>query len=278
MRNGSFMIVEKYREAKRMARSVWWDKESNTEKGTILLKTLLDGKVFDYPKPVELIARMLEMGSSEDCIVLDFFSGSSTTAHAVMQLNREDGGTRRFIMVQLPEACAEDSIAYKNGYKTICEIGKERIRRAGANFKAESMDEQSDTGFRVLKVDSSNMKNVYYSADKYSQEDLSDYATNIKEDRTDLDLLFQCLLEWGLPLSLPHCSESIGGYTIHNYNNGDLIACFEKDIPEEVIRTIARQQPLRAVFRDNGFTDDASKINVEETFKLLAPATSIKVI
>ncbi len=278
MRNGSFMIVEKYREAKRMARSVWWDKESNTEKGTILLKTLLDGKVFDYPKPVELIARMLEMGSSEDCIVLDFFSGSATTAHAVMQLNHEDGGTRRFIMVQLPEACAEESIAYKSGYKTICEIGKERIRRAGTNLKAESTDEQRDTGFRVLKVDSTNMKNVYYSADKYSQEDLSDFATNIKEDRSDKDLLFQCLLEWGLPLSLPYSSEQVGGCTIHNYNNGDLIACFEKDIPEDVIRTIAGKKPLRAVFRDNGFEDDSSKINVEEIFKLLAPSTTIKVI
>lgn len=282
MRNGSYMIVEKYRESKMMARSVWWDKDTNTEKGTLLVKDIMDGKVFDYPKPMEMLMRLCEMGtSSEDAdIVMDFFSGSGTTAHAVMNLNAKDSGNRKFIMVQLPEICDESSFASQAGYKNICEIGKERIRRAGVKIKGDSplTTQDLDTGFRVFKLDDSNMKDVFYAPAEYDQSLLSMLESNIKEDRTDLDLLFGCLLEWGLPLSLPYSSEKIDGYTVHNYNDGDLIACFDENIPDSVIKAIAKQQPLRAVFRDSSFVGSPSKINVSEIFKLMAPDTTVKVI
>ena len=238
------------------------------------LKSLFDGQAFfDYPKSVELIKRCLQLYTNTDCYVLDFFSGSATTAHAVMQLNAEDGGHRKFIMVQLPELCDEKSEAYKASYKNICEIGKERIRRAGEKIKAENglTAQNLDVGFRVLKLDDSNMKDVYYAADDYDQRSLLDMVSNIKDDRNDLDLLFGCLLDWGLPLSLPYKSEQIEGCTVHTYNDGDLIACFDNNIPESVIKEIAKRKPLRAVFRDSGFADSPSKINVFEIFKLYMP-------
>lgn len=226
--------------------------------------------------------QMLKMITKDDDIVLDFFSGSATTAHAVMQLNAEDGGNRKFIMVQIPEATSEGSEAYKSGYKTICEIGKERIRRAGQKILSENEGKEGienlDIGFRVLKLDDTNMKDVYYAPQAFTQEMLPTLEENVKEDRTDLDLLFGCLLEWGLPLSLPYSSEVIDGCTIHNYNDGDLIACFDSNVPDAVIRHIAKLQPLRAVFRDSSFMDSPSKINVGEIFKALAPDTRIKVI
>lgn len=282
MRNGSYMIVEKYRESRMMARSVWWDKDTNTEKGTLLVKDMMDGKVFDYPKPIEMIMRLCEMGtSSTDAdIVMDFFSGSATTAHAVMKLNEKDSGNRRFIMVQLPELCDKTSFAFQTGYKNICEIGKERIRRAGSKIKEDNplLTQGIDTGFRVFKLDDSNMTDVYYSPAEYSQTLLSMFESNVKSDRTDLDLLFGCLLEWGLPLSLPYSSEQIDGCTVHNYNDGDLIACFDENVPDSVIKEIAKRKPLRAVFRDSSFADSPSKINVGEIFKLIAPDTRVKVI
>jgi len=282
MRNGSYQIVEKYRESRMMARSVWWDKDTNTEKGTLLVKTLFnDEKVFDYPKPVEMVMRLCEMGTNcEGDIVLDYFSGSATTAHAVMKLNAKDNGNRRFIMVQLPELCPNDTVAYISGYSTISDIGKERIRRAGDKIKEETgfIAQDHDIGFRVFKLESSNMKDVYYSAAEYNQDMLDDLTSNIKEDRTELDLLFGCLLEWGLPLSMPYTSEEICGATIHTYNDGDLIACFAKNVPENVVREIAKRQPLRAVFRDSSFASSPAKINVEEIFKLIAPNTSVKVL
>lgn len=197
-----------------------------------------------------------------------------------MQLNAEDGGNRKFIMVQLPEPCSETSEAYKAGYQNICEIGKERIRRAGDKIKAENPDttENLDIGFRVLKLDDSNMKDVYYSADEYNQNILDTLESNIKEDRTDLDLLFGCLLEWGIPLSLPYSSEIIDGCMVHNYNDGDLIACFDEAIPDSAVKTIAKKQPLRAVFRDSGFVNSPSKINVGEVFKILSPDTRVKIL
>ena len=218
--------------------------------------------------------------SSKNGIIFDFFSGSATTAHAVMQLNAEDGGHRKFIMVQLPEKCDEKSEAYKAGYKNICEIGKERIRRAGEKIKSESpmTTGDLDVGFRVLKLDDTNMKDVYYAPDDYSQGLLAGLESNIKEERTDLDLLFGCLLDWGLPLSLPYSSEQIDGCTVHTYNDGDLIACFAENIPESVVKGIAKRQPLRAVFRDSSFANSPAKINVTEIFKLLAPDTRVKVI
>lgn len=240
------------------------------------------GEIFDYPKPSSLmkyLIRMVTYDSQQD-IVLDFFSGSATTAHAVMQLNAEDGGNRKFIMVQLPEETDEKSEAFKAGYRTIADIGKERIRRAGQKIKDESplTTLNLDVGFRVFKLDDTNMKDVYYSADEYSQNLITMMESNIKPDRTDLDLLFGCLLEWGLPLSLPHTFEIIEGCTVHTYNEGDLVACFDENIPESVIKTIAKKKPLRAVFRDSSFASSSSKINVTEVFKLLAPDTRVRVI
>lgn len=231
-------------------------------------------------KPLKLLDRILRMVTHEDSIVLDFFSGSATTAHAVMDLNAEDGGSRKFIMVQIREETDSKSESYKAGYKTICDIGKERIRRAGTKIKEESplTTLDLDVGFRVFKLDDTNMTDVYYAADEYTQDLLSMLESNVKADRTDLDLLFGCLLEWGLPLSLPYTSEQIEGCTVHTYNDGDLIACFDEDIPDSVIKTIAKKQPLRAVFRDSSFANSPSKINVGEVFKLLAPDTRVKVI
>lgn len=235
--------------------------------------------VFDYTKPVKLLTRLLQIGSGVGDIVLDFFSGSATTAQATMQLNAEDNGSRKFIMVQLPEKTDEKSEVFKAGYKNICEIGKERIRRAGKKIKDENPNATDlDIGFRVLKLDDSNMNDVYYSPAEYNQDLLSMLESNVKSDRNDLDLFFGCLLEWGLPLSLPYYSEQIEGYTVHNYNGGDLIACFEEDVPDSVIKEIAKRQPLRAVFRDSSFANSPSKINVEEIFKLMAPDTRVKVI
>ncbi len=254
-----------------------WIDESND--GAKEVKSIFGMSPFDYPKNTSLICKFLKMANVEyDDIVLDFFSGSATTAHAVMQLNAEDGGNRKYIMVQLPEKTDEKSEAYKTGYKNICEIGKERIRRAAKKIAEENPDAKFDGGFRVFKVDESNMTDVYYSPAEYSQEQLSMFESNIKPDRTDLDLLFSCLLEWGLPLSLPYSSEKIDGYTVHNYNDGDLIACFDENVPDSVIKEIAKKQPIRAVFRDSSFADSPSKINVGEIFKMMAPDTRIKVI
>lgn len=229
---------------------------------------------FDSPKNPDVIEELIKLfGVEAQDIILDFFSGSATTAHAVMQLNAEDGGQRKFIMVQIPEPCDEKSEVYKAGYSTICEIGKERIRRAGQKIKDESplTTQDLDTGFRVLKLADSNMNDVYFSAGEYTQDMLSLMESNIKSDRTDLDLLFGCLIEWGLPLSMPYTSENIDGCTVHTYNDGDLIACFDENVPESVIKTIAKRKPLRAVFRDSSFADSPAKINAIELFKMLAP-------
>jgi adenine-specific DNA-methyltransferase len=229
---------------------------------------------FDTPKPTRLMERILTIASDKNSLVLDFFSGSATMAHSVLKKNAEDDGHRRFIMIQLPERSSSAE------YATLCDIGKERIRRAGDKIKTDSplTTQDLDTGFRVLKLDDSNMNDVYYSPNDYSQGMLSMLESNVKSDRTDLDLLFGCLLEWGLPLSLPYSSEKIDGCTVHNYNDGDLIACFDENVPDSVIKEIAKRQPLRAVFRDSSFANSPSKINVGEIFKLMAPDTRVKVI
>ena len=231
-------------------------------------------------KPIKLLQRIIEMASQDEDIVLDFFSGSASTAHAVMQENYEANTQRKFIMVQLPEQTGTDSEYYKAGLHTICDIGKERIRRSAEQILEETplLANKYDFGFRVFFVDDTNMKDVYYAPAEYDQTMLSALESNIKDDRTDLDLLFGCLLEWGLPLSLPYKSEKIDGCTVHNYNDGDLIACFDENIPDSVIKAIAKMQPLRAVFRDSSFDGSPAKINVEEIFKLMAPDTSVKVI
>ena len=252
-----------------------------SQDGTKEISELFSSKVFSFPKPTSLVKFLMHMHTSGDDIILDFFSGSATTAHAVMQLNAEDGGHRKFIMVQLPEPCDEKSEAYKAGYKNICEIGKERIRRAGEKILKEQLannnstlnspNSKLDIGFRVLKLDSTNMKDVYYAPCDYDQDFLHQLKSNIKDDRTDLDLLFGCLIDWGRPLSLPYKSEQIDGCTVHTYNDGDLIACFDANVPESVVKEIAQRKPLRAVFRDSGFASSPEKINVFEIFKLYMP-------
>lgn len=265
----------------RRTATTWWDDSGLMSTATSKLKKLMGNATFDTPKPLELIDRMLKMITFQDknSIILDFFSGSATTAHAVMQLNAEDGGKRKFIMVQLPEKTDEKSEAFKAGYKNICEIGKERIRRAGKKIKEENPNATDlDTGFRVLKLAETNMTDVYYSPLEINQQMLLEQEENIKPDRTDLDLLFGCLIDWGIPLNMPYVSEKIDGFTVHTYNDGDLIACFDKNVSESVIKEIAKRQPLRAVFRDSSFADSPSKINVGEIFKMIAPDTRVRVI
>lgn len=247
---------------------------------TMYLKHLLPQVKFDNPKPINLMKYLVGVSVKPDDIVLDFFSGSGTTAHAIIQANADDGGKRKFIMVQIPEKTAEDSEAFKAGYYSICDIGKARIKLSAEQIKKELPDitHDLDIGFRVLKLADTNMTDVYYTPQEYSQDLLSSLESNVKPDRTDLDLLFGCLLEWGLPLSLPYSSEQIDGCTVHNYNDGDLIACFDENVTDSVIKEIAKRQPLRAVFRDSSFVDSPSKINVGEIFKLIAPDTRVKVI
>lgn len=308
----------------------WWpyDYAGENREATKEFKDIFDdATLFNGPKPTKLLCRILNLIDTKDSIILDFFSGSATTAHAVLKQNVVDEGNRKFIMIQLPEKCDEKSEAYKAGYTTICEIGKERIRRAGRKIAEEneamknliSLETEEDInlfadiaehgsdaiartakifphsdcsnpnldiGFRVLKLADSNMNDVYYSAGDYGQQMLDDMESKIKPDRTDLDLLFGCLLEWGLPLSLPYKSETIDGCTVHTYAPGDpdleirdaLIACFDEKVPSNVIETIARRNPLRAVFREECFTSSPDKINVFETFKRLAQGTAVKVI
>ena len=260
-------------ESKGQPISNYWDNVATNKEGKKDILNTFGNNAFDTPKPVGLLEKMMNVVLENNDTVLDFFSGSATTAHAVMQLNAEDGGHRKFIMVQLPEKCDEASEAYKAGYKNICEIGKERIRRAGEKIKSESpmTTQDLDIGFRVLKLDDTNMKDVYYAPDDYDQGMIAGLESNIKDDRTDLDLLFGCLIDWGLPLSLPYKSEQIDGCIVHTYNDGDLIACFDMNIPESVVKEIAQRKPLRAVFRDSGFASSPEKINVFEIFKLYMP-------
>ncbi|MDE7277165.1 MAG: site-specific DNA-methyltransferase [Lachnospiraceae bacterium] len=254
--------------------------QCNTAQGTAELRSIFGFRPFDFPKPSSLIKHLLltAVRKDRDAIVLDFFSGSATTAHAVMQLNADDGGNRKFMLVQLPEETSSESEAHENGYRNICEIGKARIRKVGEQITSSLNDRDIDAGFRVFKVDDSNMSDVYYSAGEYNQDMLSMLESNIRPDRTELDLLFGCLLEWGLPLSMPYISEQLGDCIVHTYNNGDLVACFDKNIPDYVIKEIAKRQPLRAVFRDSSFDGSPAKINVGEIFKMLAPDTRVKVI
>ena len=237
-------------------------------------------KSFDYSKPKNYIKELMIAAThfNKDSLILDFFSGSATTAHAVMQLNAEDGGNRRFIMVQLPEKCDEKSEAYKAGYKNICEIGKERIRRAGKKIKEETGKAELDTGFRVLKLDSSNMQDVYYNPAAMTQSLLDVTIDNVKPDRTPMDLLFQVMLELGLQLSAKIEEREVCGKKYYAVNGNDIIACFDDDINQDVITEIAKQQPLYAVFKDKSFATDSVGINNEQLFKTYSPSTKVKVI
>ena len=252
--------------------TTWWDDNFLTSSATKQLSDLMGAKTFDNPKNPNLILRALKMIThfDKECIILDFFSGSATTAHAVMQLNAEDGGKRKFIMVQLPEETAEVSEAYKAGYKNICEIGKERIRRAGKKIKEEHPEAKDlDTGFRVFRIDESNFENVERTPKDYNQDELDLFLNNIKSDRSDLDLLFGCMLDWGVQLSLPMNSEEVDGKMIYTVNDGDLVACFADKVTDKVVKAMADKQPLRVIFRDSCFDQDADKINIYETFKQL---------
>ena len=259
----------------------WSDVASNKEGKKEILDLFVDN-LFDTPKPTQLIRKMIELSCGNQDIILDFFPGSSTTAHAVMQLNAEDGGNRKFIMMQLPEPCDEMSEALKAGYKSIAEISKERIRRAGRKIiESQCYDGwDKDVGFRVLKVDTSNMADVYYTPDAVQQGQLKFFTDNIMPDRTPEDLLFQVLLGWGVDLSLPIRQQSIQDKTVFFVNEPpyDLIACFDVNISEELVKELARFEPLRVVFRDNGFVSDAVKINVEQIFKQMSPGTEVKSI
>ena len=251
-----------------IANDFWGIEYGTNQRASLEVEKLFNKRYFDFPKPVSLLSFITMLGAKNDSLVLDFFSGSATTAHAVMQLNAEDEGNRKFIMVQLPEETAEDSEAYKAGYKNICEIGKERIRRAGKKIKEEHPEAKDlDIGFRVFKCESSNYKDVAFAPKEYSQEMLLGLLDNIKEDRTDLDLLFDCMLRWGVELSLPLSSQKVDGCTIHNVNDGDLVACFNGKVTEEVIDAIAALSPVRVVFRDNSFDEAAQKMNLFELFK-----------
>ncbi len=273
---------------------VWFHMPSG---GSTIVKQLMGFKAFDNPKHLDLIRQACQF-CSDDSIILDFFAGSATTAHAVMQLNAEDGGNRKFIMVQLPEECDEKSEAFKAGYKNIAEISKERIRRAGGKIAVEfaekqsnekddlfnssgsSQDKELDIGFRVLKVDTSNMADIYYNPDEYSQEMLPGMKENIKEDRTSEDLLFQVLLDWGVDLTLPISKETIAGLEVFFVDGNALAACFVNDgeITEDFVKELAVYKPMRVVFQDAGFKDDDVKINIEQIFKLLSPHTEVKTI
>ena len=240
----------------------------HSQGATQALAEMFDGKkYFDYPKPIELIKRCISLYSSPDSLILDFFSGSATTAHAVMQLNAEDGGKRKYICVQLPEQTPEESEARKAGYSTICDIGKERIRRAGKKIKEESEATDLDAGFRVLRVDTSNMEEVYFEPAALQQDHLFGQVNSVKEDRNDLDLLFGCMVDWGVELSHPLRQEEVAGKRLHIVNDGALVACFEEDIDLEVIRAIAALEPLRVLFRESCFASDADKLNIYEQFK-----------
>ena len=298
VKTGTGFSIEYIQRTKAISTLEFIENEYSNDNSKKNLVSLFNSSVFDYSKPVALLKTLVQYTSAGEDIVMDFFSGSATTAHAVMAQNFADVyngilGKRKFIMVQLPEPCDEKSEAYKAGYKNICEIGKERIRRAGETeymdvcatagsslrWDPEKRDtdpnypcpENVDIGFRVLKLDDTNMKDVYYAPDDYDQGMLAGLESNIKEDRTDLDLLFGCLIDWGLPLSLPYKSEQIDGCTVHTYNDGDLIACFDANVPESVVKEIAQRRPLRAVFRDSGFASSPEKINVFEIFKLYMP-------
>lgn len=241
----------------------------STTQGAKQIKDLFNKPIFDYPKDPGLLHYLVSLSTSPDSLILDFFSGSATTAHAVMQLNAEDGGKRKYICVQLPEETPKDSPASKAGYNTICEIGKERIRRAGAKIQAEHPEATIDTGFRVLRLDSSNMKEVYFEPAALSQENIFAQVDSVKYDRTELDLLFGCMVDWGVQLSYSLRKEEVAGKHLHIVNEGALVACFDEEINIEAISHIAEMKPLRVIFRESCFATDADKLNIYEQFKQL---------
>ena len=274
--SGGYEIHTKIRD---FGRTLLKDVIPDIPNGDAELRKLFGGrKLFDYPKSVDLLRTLIGSVPGKDFVCLDLFSGSATTAHAVMRLNAEDGGRRSFIMVQLPEPCGEKSEAAQAGFQTICEIGKARIRRAGDQIRTEFPGACPDIGFRVFRVDEGCRKEVLYPPEEISQPLIGQTVSNIREDRTDLDLLYACLLDQGLGIHLPHTSRVVGGCTVHRVDGGVLAACFDAGVPDTVIRDIAASRPQWAVFRDSAFASDAAKINVTEIFKSLSPGTRVQVL
>lgn len=262
-------------------KSILYKPEYSSSNGTAEVGELLGKNVFDSPpKPRALLRDFLLLGAEKDSIIVDFFGGSGTTGHAVMAQNAADNGIRRFILVQLAADCEEGSNAAKAGFKTVAEITKQRLRKAGEKIRTQFAGSGAplDLGFRVLKIDSSNMKEVFYTPDAVSQDLLSDQVNNIREDRTSEDLLFQVLLDWGVDLALPITQESIAGKAVYFVDGNALAACFEEGVSEEFVQLLAKREPLRVVFRDAGFASDSVKINVEQIFKLMSPSTEVKCI
>ena len=306
-----YLVSDDGRMATTLVKSLWLDSTINNDYGKKAIKELFGVNIMSFPKPVELIKKMLMIGAPKDSIVVDFFSGSATTAHAVMQLNAEDGGHRKFIMVQIPEACDEKSEAFKAGYKNICEIGKERIRRAGkkiieeqahllnaaksgamargeadaefttsekARAAQEAIKKRLDIGFRVLRLDSSNMQDVYYAPADTTQSLLDLTADNIKPDRTPEDLLFQVMLELGVLPSSPIAETTIDGHRVFDVADGFLLACFDEGVTTGTITAIAKKQPYYAVLRDSGMATDSVAANFDQIFETYSPSTVRKVL
>ena len=279
LENGNVKIYEKYRVDKgQLVKTHWIDKKYNANtSGTKILDELMGVKTFDFPKSLYLMYDILKLCTKKDDIILDFFSGSATTAHAIMQLNADDGGSRKFILVQIPESVDENSSAYKNGYKTLCDIGEERIRRAAKKIKEET-NADIDYGFRVYKVDTSNMKEIYYKPSDVSQMNLLDYMTNIKEDRTPEDLLAQVMLDLGLTLDLKIETKDINGNKVFYVESNSLVACFDEQIDINIVEEICKCNPMKVVFKDASFKTDKDKINLEEKIKKLSPDTEVSVL
>jgi len=277
-------IYEKYREDQ-VIKTHWIDKKYNAiNQGTKVIDDLLKAKIFDFPKALPLIVDILKLTSLDNDIVLDFFAGSGTTAHAVMQLNTEDGGNRKFVMVQIPEKTENDSGAFKAGYKTISEISMERIRRAGKKIVEENKDKlvkrekPLDIGFRVYKADTTNMKDVYYHPAVLDQNDLFNQVSNIKEDRKPEDLLTQLILDLGLTLDLPIEKKNIKGNEVYFVAGNALVACFDDKIDLSIIDEISKHEPLKVVFKDASFKEEQDRTNLETRFKRLSPDTIISVL
>ena len=260
----------------------WGIEVGTNQRASLEVEKLFNKRYFDFPKPVSLLRTLISIGSSQNDTILDFFAGSATTAHAVIQLNAEDGGKRKFIMIQLPEKCDEKSEALKAGYENIAEISKERIRLAGKKIREENAGRTAslDIGFRALKIDTSNMVDVENTPDAIEQGQLSNFTENIKPERTPEDLLFQVLLNWGVDLTLPIATEAVEGLEVFFVDKDALVACFAPDgqITEDLCKELAMRKPLRVVFRDSGFENDSVKVNVEQIFKLLSPGTDVKTV
>ena len=274
---GEYRIVQKMRHSKKLIRSILSDTKYSSRRGTAEVEELLKGKIFSFPKPVSLLYDFCKVGLDQDDVVMDFFSGSATTAQAVMQLNSEDGGNRKYILVQLPERCDEGSEAFKAGYRTICDIGEERIRRAGKKIKEETGGD-IDYGFRVFRIDSTNMEDVYYRPADYDQGQMNMFANNIKPDRTPEDLLFQVMLDLGILLSSDIEETEIAGKKVFSVAGGYLIACFDSNVTEETVKAIAQRKPFYAVFRDSGMASDSVATNFEQIFETYSPKTQRKVL